>query len=46
MLNYFLINGNIIKGEKTSVRKLTNIYKQLLYLLYDNRSIVLKNNKN
>ena len=41
------IDGNIVKGEKTSARKLTNIYKQLLYLLYDNRSIVLKNtNKN
>ena len=38
------IDGNIVKGEKTSARKLTNIYKQLLYLLYDNRSIVLKNN--
>ena len=37
------VDGNIVKGEKTSARKLNNIYKQLLYLLYDNRAVVLKN---
>jgi hypothetical protein len=37
------VEGNIVRGEKTKVKKLKDIYKQLLYLLYDNRSIVLKN---
>jgi hypothetical protein len=39
------VDGNIVKGEKTKVKKLKDIHKQLQYLFYDNRSIVLNNMK-
>jgi hypothetical protein len=34
------IDGNIVKGEKTSVKKLKNIYKQLLFMFYDNKDVI------
>ena len=43
MLNYFLINGNIVKGEKTSAKKLKDIYKQLLFMFYDNKDMIKQN---
>ena len=33
-------NGNIIKGEKTSAKKLKDVYNQLLYMFYDNKDII------
>jgi hypothetical protein len=39
------VDGNIVKGEKTKVKKLKDIHKQLQYLFYDNRSIVQNNMK-
>ncbi len=33
------VDGNIVKGEKNSARKLKDIYKQLLFMLYDNKDI-------
>ena len=33
------VDGNIVKGEKNSARKLKEIYKQLLFMLYDNKDI-------
>ena len=34
------VEGNIIKGEKTSAKKLKDIYKQLLFMFYDNKDII------
>ena len=34
------IDGNIVKGEKNSARKLKDIYKQLLFMFYDNKYII------
>jgi DNA-directed RNA polymerase subunit RPC12/RpoP len=34
------VDGNIIKGEKTSAKKLKEIYNQLLFMLYDNKDII------
>ena len=34
------MEGNIVKGEKNSVRKLKDIYKQLLFMFYDNKNMI------
>ena len=34
------IDGNIVKGKKTSAKKLKDIYKQLLFMFYDNKDII------
>jgi hypothetical protein len=37
------IDGNIVKGEKTSAKKLKDIYKQLLFMFYDNKDMIKQN---
>jgi hypothetical protein len=39
------VDGNIIKGDKDTVKKLKEIYKELLYQFYDYRKMVSENIK-
>ena len=34
------VDGNIVKGEKTSAKKLKDIYKQLLFMFHDNKDMI------
>jgi hypothetical protein len=34
------IDGNVVKGEKTSAKKLKDIYKQLLFMFHDNKDMI------
>ena len=37
------IDGTIIKCDKSNARRMKEIHKELLYLFYDNKNIVIKN---
>jgi hypothetical protein len=37
------VDGNIIKGDKLTERKLKELYKDLQFLFYDNRLLITKN---
>ena len=37
------IDGNIIRPEKSTLKNIKELYKELTYIFYDNRDSIIKN---